>query len=275
MRYVRLLWTMLKAALGNRAAAQQLRRGMAALNAIDAVMKPYRKGDYQAALEAAEAFRYEGEVSPSYCFYRGANLMHLGRLPEAETWLRRNIEMRKKNETRHISIGYTSLGHLLLLSGRFDEAMECFHKSMSLCPQRSSGYRHMAEGLLLAGGDAADALRWAKQSVEKGKSDKEISLALRKLILGESLATLAWAVAAESHNTPEVARLTDEAVASVGTDTLSSTAQVLYQCGRAFAALGDNDKSMHYFEKTAALDLQGEFGRAARAALAGELRAAR
>src|SRR5580704_7730713 len=118
MRYLRLFWTMLRAAFGNQAAANQLRRGMAALNAIDAVMTPYRKGDYQASLEAAEGFRYEGEVSESYCFYRGSNLAHLGRLQEAETWLRRNIEMRKKNETRHISIGYTTLGRLLLQAER-------------------------------------------------------------------------------------------------------------------------------------------------------------
>jgi tetratricopeptide (TPR) repeat protein len=105
---------MLKAALGNQAAVKQLRNGMAALHAIDGVMTPYRKGDYEAALQAAEAFRQDGEVSASYCFYRGSCLAHLGRLPEAETWLRRNISLRQKKELRHLSIGYTTLGHLLV-----------------------------------------------------------------------------------------------------------------------------------------------------------------
>jgi tetratricopeptide (TPR) repeat protein len=281
MRYLRLFWTMIRAACGSQAAANQLRRGLAALNAIDAVMTPYRKGDFQASLEAAEGFRYEGEVSPSYCFYRGANLAHLGRLPEAETWLRRNIEMRPKGETRHISIGYTTLGRLLLQAGRNMEAVECFQTSIRTCPKRSSGYRNLAEAHLLTGGDAREAVSWARQSIEKGNADREITPELRKLILGENLATLAWAVAADSHDASEVARLVDEAVGTVGTGTLSSTAQVTYQCGRAFAELGEGERSAQYFEKTATLDQQGEWGRAARAALAGglakagELRAAR
>jgi tetratricopeptide (TPR) repeat protein len=281
MRYLRLLWTLICAACGNQAAVKRLRHGMAALQAIDKVMTPYRKGDYEAALAATEAFRQDGEVSASYCFYRGANLSHLGRLPEAETWLRRNIAMRTKKETRHISIGYTSLGRLLLQSERYSEAVECFQTSIGICPERSAGYRDMAEALLLTGGDAADALRWAKQSVEKGQADKQYSPELHKLIFGESYGTLAWAVAAASHDAAEVARVADAAVESVGTGTLSSTAQVLYQCGRAFAELGDSERSTQYFEKTANLDLQGEFGRAAQAALsgglakAGEMRAAR
>jgi tetratricopeptide (TPR) repeat protein len=267
MRYLRLFWTMIRAACGSPAAAHQLRRGMAALNAIDAVMTPYRKGDYQASLEAAEGFRYEGEVSASYCFYRGSNLAHLGRLQEAETWLRRNIEMRKKNETRHISIGYTTLGRLLLQAERHMEAIECFQSSIRTCPKRASGYRNLAEAHLLSGGDASEALSWARQAVEKGKADRELSPELLKLNLGESLATLAWAVAVDSHDAGEVARLVEEAVASIGTGTLSSTAQVLYQSGRAFAEVGDRERSAQYFEKTAALDVQGEFGRAARTAI--------
>jgi tetratricopeptide (TPR) repeat protein len=271
MRYLRLIWTLVSATFGNQAAAQRLRHGMSALNAIDAVMTPYRKGDYQSALDAAEGFRQDGEVSASYCFYRGSCLAHLGRLPEAETWLQRNIAMRQTNETRYLSIGYTTLGHLLLQSARYNEAVECFATSIRLAPERSSGYRSMAEVILLSGGEPDDAVRWARQSVEKGKVDKIISPELRKLTMGENLATLAWAIAAASHDAPEVERLVTEAVAIVGTRTLSSTVQVQCHCGRAFAELGDGARSAHHFEETVRLDQQGEWGRAARTAVSGGL----
>src|SRR5450755_2764917 len=93
MRYLRLIWTLFTGALGNRESVDKLRHGMAKLKAIDVVMEPYRRGDYEAALAAAEAFREDGEVTPSYSFYRGYILAHLGRLSEAEVWLRRNVAM--------------------------------------------------------------------------------------------------------------------------------------------------------------------------------------
>src|SRR5580700_11043224 len=122
-----------------RSVAERLRvRRNTTLRAISAVMEPYRRGDYEAALLGAESFRRGGQVTASYCFYRGQNLAHLGRLEEAEVWLRRNIAMRdqksmrdEKNEKRHLAIAYSSLGHLMLRAGRFDEARECFETSIS------------------------------------------------------------------------------------------------------------------------------------------------
>jgi tetratricopeptide (TPR) repeat protein len=192
-------------------------------------------------------------------------------LQEAETWLQRNISMRQKDETRHISIGYTTLGHLLLQSARYNEAVECFATSIRIAPERSSGYRSMAEVLLLSGGEPNDAARWARQSVEKTNSDKVMTGELRKLTVSENLATLAWAVAAATHDAGEVERLATEAADTVGTSSLSSTVQVRYHCGRAYAEVGDLEKSTQQFEKTVRLDLQGEWGRAARIAVSGGL----
>jgi tetratricopeptide (TPR) repeat protein len=267
MRYLRLLWTLINGAFGNQKSIAKLRHGMATLNAIDAEMEPYRRGDYEAALAAAEGFRQEGEVTASYCFYRGACLAHLGRVPEAEVWLRRNIELRKEDEKRHTAIGCTTLGHLMLQAGQYEEAIECFETSLRHFPGRSSGYRSMAEAYLLRGDNPAEALRWSRLAIDQANADQEISPALRKMNLGEGLATLAWATAAATHDAPEVARLVTEAVAGVGATTVSSTAQVHYHAGRAYDELGDQAHSADQYREAARLDPQGEWGRAARAAL--------
>jgi tetratricopeptide (TPR) repeat protein len=268
MRYLRLLWTLVTGALGSPKSIATLRHGMATLNAIDGFMEPYRRGDYEAALQATESFRQDGDVTASYCFYRGSCLAHLGRLPEAEVWLRRNIALRKEDQKRHLAIGYTTLGHLMLQAGRYDDAVECFQTSLHHFPGRSSGYRSMAEAYLLRGDNPSEALRWTRLAIDQAKGDREISPELRKMNLGESFATLAWATAAASHTAPEVARLVAEAVAGVGAGSISSTAQVHYQSGRAYEELGDAGNSLHHYREAARLDLQGEWGRAGRAALA-------
>jgi tetratricopeptide (TPR) repeat protein len=268
MRFLRLLWTVVAGAFGNHEAVTRLRHGMATLNAIDGVMGPYRRGDYEAALAASEGFRLDGEVSVSYCFYRGSCLAQLGRLAEAEVWLRRNIDMRPADDKRNLAIAYTTLGHLMLQADRYDDAVECFETSMRHFPDRSSGYRSMAEVFLARGGDPAEALRWTRLSIDKANADKEISAELRKLNLGESLATLAWATAAASHQDAEVARLVAGAAASVGTGTISSTAQVHYHAGRAYEELDDATHGTQHYEEAARLDPQGRWGRAARTALA-------
>jgi tetratricopeptide (TPR) repeat protein len=239
------------------------------LAAVDGVMEPYRRGDYQAALEAAEAFRDDGEITHQYCFYRGASLAHLGRLEEAETWLRRTIALRTAGgEKRRLSIGLSSLGHVLLQAGRYDEAETCFEESMRILPERSSGYRSMAELCLMRNGKPRQALDWARQAVQHEHTDKKFSANLRNLNLGECLATLAWAIAAESGDRAEVSRLSDSALASVGSSNVQSTAQVRYHVGCAFAELGDLETSARHYEEAARIDPQGYWGRAARSRVA-------
>jgi tetratricopeptide (TPR) repeat protein len=233
--------------------------------AINGVMEPYRLGDYQAALEAAEGFRDDGEITAEYCFFRGASLSHLGRLEEAETWLRRNIALHTAaGDKRRLAIGLTSLGNVLLRAGHYDEAKKCFQDSIRTAPDRGSGYRSLAELCLVRGGDPAEAAGLAKLAVQREQADKVHSASLRNLNLGEDLATLAWAIAAELHDAAQVARLADAAIAGVGDTNVQSTAQVHYHLGCAFAELGDLATSAGHYEEAARIDPQGHWGRAAR-----------
>lgn len=236
--------------------------------AIQAVMEPYRRGDYEASLEATEGLRNDGEITSPYCYFRGSNLAHLGRLEEAEIWLRRSIAIREETkEMRHLAISFSTLGHAMLQACRYDEAQKCFERSIRCFPARSSGYRSMAEMYLRRGTRPDEAVRFARLAIEKDRADRALSAEMRKLNLGENLATLAWATAVESHSGSEVSQLVVEAVASVGSTNVGSAAQVQYHSGFAFAELGDVQTSTAHYEEAAKLDPHGSWGRAAHAAL--------
>jgi tetratricopeptide (TPR) repeat protein len=240
-----------------------------ALAALDAVMQPHRRGDYEAQLESAEVFRADGEITAQYCFFRGSALAQLGRLDEAETWLRRNVAMHTAfHEKQHLAIGLTSLGEVLLQAGRYDEAQETFDESIDANPNRSAGYRYLAELCLLREADPADAVRWAQRAVQTEQAGKLLTEDIRNLNLGECLATLAWATAAGTHDAAEVVRLADAALKSVGSTNVESAAQVRCHLGRAFAELGDLEASARHYEEAARIDLQGHWGRVARSHVA-------
>lgn len=232
------------------------------------VMDAYRRGDYEEAVRQSEGMKLLGEVTRAYCFYRGANLGHLGRLDEAEQWLRRNIAMLEEDgNTRLRAIGLTALGQVLLQAARYREAEECFEQSIALCSERGSGYRYMAELRLLRGDEDAGALRWAEQAVSREEADTETPPELRNRNLGGHLAALAWATAVASHDATAVTRLAGEAVASVGDGVVESTARVRYLLGRAFAELGDRETAARHYGEAARFDPNGQWGRAGKAGL--------
>ena len=235
--------------------------------ATNAVMEPYGRGDYEAALQAAEGLRMNGEITRLYCYFRGANLAHLGRLDEAEAWLRRNIAMQPKGKQRLLAVALTTLGHLMLHAGRYEEAQECFETSMRHFPGRGSAYRSMAELCLLRRGNPAEAMRWAKLAMDREQADRGLTAEIRKTNRGENLAILAWSTAAATHDHSEVARLATEAVESVGASGVTSTAQVHYHLGRAYAVVGDVPASSRHYQEAGRLDSQGNWGRAAHAAM--------
>jgi tetratricopeptide (TPR) repeat protein len=263
------LFALVAEAFGDKKSAAEFRWRVKVLQTLGEVMGPYRRGDYETALKAAEGFKRDGQITRSYCFYRGSMLERLGRLEEAEKWLRRHIDLAEQEENRrYVAIGHSKLGNLLVQAGRYQEAKQCFERSMRHFPGRSSGYRNMAELCLVRGDRPAEAVRWAKLAMEREQADR-MSAELRRLNTGEILATQAWATAAETHNIGEVTALVAQARASVGTSDMSSTALVEYQSGRAFAELGDKRRAVEHYEAAAKLDPQGRWGRAARAAISG------
>ncbi len=243
-------------------------------------MAPYRKGDFDAALKAAEGLQSNARA---YCFFRGAIQMHLGDLNQAETLLQQSIQLSEKatrvlqsrglgassalkKQIRLTALSRSSLGELYLDRGRYNEALRCFEQGLQDWPGRGGFHRGIAETWLRRGDDPNEALKWAKQAVDEERASKEYSQEVRDTNLGEALATLAWAVAAESRDQIEVNRLVEEAESKVGTRLVSSSAMVQYLSGRAYEALGDTSRSVQHFTEASRIDRRGRWGRAARAA---------
>jgi len=249
----------------NLASLVRPRRSLSMVRTLEAVMEAHRRGDYAAELERAEGFRAGTEITEQYCFFRGAALANLGRDEEAERWLRRHVTMRMLQKEK--ALGWAVLGDLLVRQRRFHEAMECFQTCLQLWPERPSSRRNIAEWHLRCGDDAGEAVRWAREAVERQRSGRPRSDGARRvhrLNLGEALATLAWAVSVVSGDRKEVDRLIVEAEKLVNCGSVQSAAQVHCQAGHAYTALGDVENGMWHFEEAARIDRQGRWGREAR-----------
>ncbi len=250
----------------HRRSMEKIRDATAHMGVIEEIMGSYRKGDYESALKATEQLQQRPEFTASYFFFSGTMLMNLGRLDEAEQFLRRNVTSAPDNKRK--ALGYSSLGQVLLEMNRIDEAVQCFETSLKYWPQRGSAHRDIAEAWLRRGSQSGRAVEFAQLAVKEDrerenptgyKDGQEVC----NLNLGEDLATLAWAVAVDSHDRAEVDQLVSEAVPLMAS-AVSPSAQVHYHSGRAYLELGDHQKSSEYFAAAVRIDPNGMWGRAAR-----------
>ncbi len=244
----------------------QLRTSSLRLKAIDETLAAYRKGDFEEGLRIAETMKGNPMLQGPYLFFSGTMLMHLGRFQEAEQRLRRNLTA--QTGAQSTALAYSSLGQLLLELQRYDEAVECFETSLRHWPERGSGHRDLAEACLRRGGQASDAVQWARLAVleDRSRISPADSPKLREVCdinLGEDLATMAWAVAEDSRDRPQVDSLVDEAVPLVR-GAVSPSAMVHYLSGHAYLALGDSVKSGQHFYEAGRIDPNGLWGRSAR-----------
>ena len=241
------------------------------LVALDAVLSAYRRGDYEEGLAASEGLKVNGQESSTSLYFKGANLMNLGRLDEAEEAL--NASAKLENDGRKMALRYSTLGELMIEQQRYDAAHDCFDKSARLWPGRGMPDRDAAECLLHQQSNPSDAVSRARTALQKEKSREALSSESQQQNISECLATLAWAVAESSRDRTEVDRLVSEAVPMIERAHLSSghdaaqpvIARVHYYCGRAYAALGDPAKCTLHFEEAAKQDPKGTWGRRARA----------
>jgi tetratricopeptide (TPR) repeat protein len=170
-----------------------------------------------------------------------------------------------EKEIKLSALHRAGLGELYLEQGRYDEAVKCFEASLRDWPGHGPFHAQMAGACLRRGDPPADALKWATLAVEEDRAGKGVLPEAYNMNLCEDLGTLAWAVAAASHDRPQVDRLVDEAVKLAGTLSVPTSAQVNFQSGLAYAALGDEERSAQYLKEAARIDPQGRWGRAARA----------
>ena len=254
---------------------RQIVRGMRTISAINAIMAAYREGDYEAGLQKAEALKdplNPLKKSAEYCFFRGTMLHHLGRLQEAEASLREGLPLEENPQQR--ALVYNTLATVLMDQGRYPEAITFFENAASAWPDRGSSHAGIAEVWLRQGREFPEALVHARQAVEIDRAASGMKKEALETRLGEDLAVLAWAVAANSTTsstaTSEAAKEVDSLLAEAfhlcGGKTKPVVAQVHYHAGKAYESLLQGEKACEHFRQAAEADPKGTYGRLARAA---------
>jgi tetratricopeptide (TPR) repeat protein len=255
---------------GHRAIA----RGIRTISAINGVMAAYREGDYETGLQKAEGLKQGFTKTAEYCFFRGSMLHHLCRLEESEASLREGLPLEEEPSRR--ALVYNTLAEVLMDQGRYPEAIAFYENAGRAWPDRGGNHRGIAKVWLRQRREFAEALEHARQAVEIDRKASGLKKEALDTRLGEDLATLAWAVAANaslqsapqssaSSAAAEVESLLKEAFQLCDARTKPILAQIHYQAGKAYEALAMKEKTSENFRRAAELDPKGTYGRLARA----------
>ena len=221
------------------------------------MIQAFMKGEYQHALAISSAAQRGVNVG----VFDGSLLMQIGRLNEAERMIAEALA--SETEPKSTALAQCVLGDVYLFQHQFDKALACYNSALSLWPERGGTYRAIAEVGLRRGEDPSVVLQWARLAVEKEKTSQGIVAMTKVANLGAELATLAWAVAASSHNSSEVESLVAEADSFGAGIPVSSIAQVHVYSAMAYAALGNEAKRAQHLEAAARVDPNGVWGREA------------
>jgi tetratricopeptide (TPR) repeat protein len=230
---------------------------------VGSLMAAYRAGDYALALEKTEKLRRGTTNTPEYCFFRGAILHKLGQFREAEAILREGLALQPTDRTKALS--YNTLAEILMDQKRFEESLEYFRQAGRAWAGRGSNLRGIAEVWLRQGHRLSEALESARQAVEIDRRADGPGKEALDSRLGEDLALLAWAVAANSGNPGEVESLLAEAFLLCGTSSKPVLAQLHYHAGKAYRVLQLINESQEHFNQASEIEPQGVFGQLARA----------
>lgn len=251
MEILELLWKIIRTYFHYRRGVEATRTGKGVEQSQDVMMKAYTKGDYQTAFFRA--------IDP---FFKGMMLMEMGQLGPAQMILQHVVASTKDPKTS--AIANSVFGQVFVEQKQYDRAMECFRTAQMLWQERGFAERRMAELWLRRGGNSAEALRLARRGLEKERTFEGVTPDSKNMNLCETTATLAWAVAVESHDAAEVDRLLTEALSHSDVNhPVDTTALMHLHFGYAYAALGDTAKSIHHLDEAARLDPNGLAGRAA------------
>lgn len=240
---------------------RMIARGTKTIDALEAVTGSYQAGDYETALQQAEGLKHGLSKTPEYCFFRGTMLHQLGKFSEAEASLREGLAL--ETEARRQALASNVLGTVLMDMERYPEALSCFEDSIRVWLDRGTGHREIAEVWLRQGRNLPEALTRARRAVEIDRASLALSAETHDYRVGEDLALLAWAQAANSATAEQVDALLAEAFPLCASGSKMVQAQQHYYAGRAYLALRLLEKAALHFREARAIDPQGQFGRLA------------
>src|SRR5207245_8153629 len=129
-------------------------------------------------------------------------LHHLGKLDDAESNLREGLAL--ETDPRQRALVYNVIASVLMDQERFPEAIAALENAGRAWPDRGANHRGIAEVWLRQGRESSQALEHARQAVEIDRRATGMEKQELDSRLGEDLAVLAWAVAANSGDIREV-----------------------------------------------------------------------
>jgi tetratricopeptide (TPR) repeat protein len=235
-------------------------------SAIAAVTSAYRAGDYATALEKTDDLKDRSTITAPYCFFRGSMLHYLGRFGDAEASLREGLFLEEKPHQR--ALAFNTLASVLMDQQRYVEAIEFYENASRAWLDRGASHRGIAEVWLRQGREFSEALKQAQEAVAIDKRAGGLTKVALEHRLGEDLAVLAWALAANSAGIGTIEFLSGEAIRLCGNAAKAILAQVHYHVGQAYLALQSTEKSLEHFHHAAEIDPQGIFGSMARSTIA-------
>lgn len=230
--------------------------------ALSAVTAAYRAGDYVTALARTDGLKDGSLKTAPHCFFRGGMLRYLGRFDEAELSLREGVFLERDAHRRALAL--STLAAVLMHQERFQEAITAYEAASRAWPDSGASLRGIAQVRLWQGLEFPESLKQARQAVELDRRATGMPKEALDHRLGEDLAVLAWAQAANAADTAEVESTLNEAFRLCATSAKAILAEVHYNAGRAYRVLENESAGREHFRQAAEIDPHGIFGLMAR-----------
>jgi tetratricopeptide (TPR) repeat protein len=159
-------------------------------------------------------------------------LHHLGKLPEAEASLRECIPVQEHEQLK--ALAQSTLGAVLMDQQRYPDAIAVVEDSIRAWPDRGSSHRSIAEIWLMQNRELTTALEEARHALEIDRAARGLPQEALDSRVGEDLATLAWAEAANGASLAIVEALLSKAEPLCVRQAKAIQAQFHYHAGRAY-----------------------------------------
>jgi tetratricopeptide (TPR) repeat protein len=197
--------------------------------------------------------------SARFHFLRGSVLHYAGRLTESEQSFRISIANARNRARGAKRVALTSLGHVLLLLGRFRDATAAFDASKKLDPQYAGALNGLAEALLRQEREPQRALLLLENAINL-KQGNVRTRNMDRHNLANMWANRALALAMlgridEAASAVTTARYEGDAAFIPG---LASTA---WRCGLALLRMNQAAAAYEQFRKAAEMDPNGLYGK--------------
>jgi len=143
------------------------------INPIDVAISELQAGRVSEGIELLQFLYANSPDDPNVLYLLGSSLSDLGNLAQAESHLRRALEIRP-----NFPEALVNLGVALMRMNKTDEAVEILKKAVKLDSKNAFGHRNLGACIFKLGGDIATAQAHLEQAVQLAPEDIQSWLGL-------------------------------------------------------------------------------------------------